>query len=88
MGSYTIRANIPVIERSESRVSHLFVQILDSLKDGDWHSNEEISRILCLPTKETDTILGFLSRFMFIESMGEKNLSRINPLIRDCWKKL
>ena len=62
-------------------LAYLLDQVLAMLKDGRWHSEEEVSKRIQLIPRKTEAVIAFLTRFKFIErdDKRRKVRTRLSP---------
>ena len=87
MRACMMRSQSSRIEGRSYRLSRLLDKTLDLLKSGDYYTRRDFSRSLGITNREAYLILSFLSKFNFVENVGEERL-RINPRIKEFWEKL
>lgn len=86
MGEYTKTESIGKGSLSwnrpkESRLNwNLFDQVLELLKDSQWHSLNEIEEKISLPKEEFAPVLKLFIELGFISRMDEGSKVRIKPL--------
>jgi hypothetical protein len=63
-------------------------KLLDSLKDGRWHSAEEVQQASGLDARRTKLILSFMNEFNLIQTDKKTNKIRLSRLTKQFLEKL
>ena len=73
---------------AEKTVLHGVDEILDTLKNGEWHDFEEISEKTQLSVFKLELLAKFLAEYKFIELDKRKQRTRLTPPLLNFTKKI
>jgi len=63
-------------------------KLLDALKDGRWHNEEDVQHATELDTRKTKLILSFMNEFNLIHTDRKTNQVRLSSLTKKFLEKL